>query len=102
MAIDLVAFKASLLAAAEPKGDGVLTCRWCGRVPEFYSPEGREEFCISGSCEFCFDDLFTDLEERCATCEKPLSWHTYKRAGACPQFVDKLEGEHGEAEDETV
>ena len=52
-------------------------CIKCAQKPEFYSYEGRKEYGITALCEFCFD-LICD-PDTCSLCDKPESWHTYKR-----------------------
>lgn len=37
-------------------------CIVCKKPPRWYSDAGRKEYRISGTCEYCFDAMFEEIE----------------------------------------
>jgi hypothetical protein len=49
------------MTTAEAHAKGV--CIDCQQPPRFKTEDGRNEYRISGMCEYCWDDLFAEDEE---------------------------------------
>lgn len=52
---DLTAQQAFGMTKAEAVAQGL--CIQCRQPPRFYSDAGRQEYRISGLCEYCFDEI---------------------------------------------
>lgn len=55
--MELDKLKKELYGATE---EGV--CIRCKKPPRFKTEAGKREYQISGMCEYCFDELFEELE----------------------------------------
>lgn len=59
---DMLRNEAELLSRGEAFEKGI--CAKCQKPPKFYSEAGQREYNISGLCEYCFDEIMAEPEEK--------------------------------------